>query len=303
MGAHIGYVRPTIAFDGFTRLVNALVGHARPSISLTGYAPPEFDFTAVYPPVNTVAPVASGTPDVGQTLSCTTGTWDNSPTSYSYQWRRDAVNIAGATSNTYTLVEADAETDVDCVVTATNLNSSVNADSNDITVNPIVNDLTDRISIQWTSGTGTWVGIEALALVTTGGDNLFADLTFVTSGPGKTFSDISAGQYITDTTYAQSYTRAFNTWSGVNPHWNGNGHVLTVFMKFSSPVSKSDLASLQIVDRRPDLYSLPIPVIKDQDGNVIPITSYPANATDFNGDATIDGVTSGEPELFKWSLQ
>lgn len=85
-------------------------------------------------PENSVAPVASGTNEVGETLSVTNGTWSNSPTGYTYQWRRDASNISGATSNTYTLVSADAETDVDCVVTASNAGGSNSADSNDITI-------------------------------------------------------------------------------------------------------------------------------------------------------------------------
>lgn len=42
------------------------------------------------PPVNTVAPAVTGTAQVGQTLSCTTGTWDNSPSGYTYQWQRRA---------------------------------------------------------------------------------------------------------------------------------------------------------------------------------------------------------------------
>jgi|14BtaG_2_1085337.scaffolds.fasta_scaffold03059_5 hypothetical protein len=79
------------------------------------------------------APVASGTAQVGQTLSTTDGTWQGIATiTFAYQWRRDAVNISGATSSTYTLVAADYSTDVDCVVTATNSLGSANADSNDI---------------------------------------------------------------------------------------------------------------------------------------------------------------------------
>ncbi|NBT87226.1 MAG: DUF932 domain-containing protein, partial [Flavobacteriaceae bacterium] len=53
-------------------------------------------------PVNTVAPVVSGTAATGETLSCTTGTWINSPTSYAYQWyRNNTTSIGGATSSTY----------------------------------------------------------------------------------------------------------------------------------------------------------------------------------------------------------
>ena len=84
-------------------------------------------------PVNTVAPVISGTAVVGQTLSTTNGTWDNSPTSYSYQWKRGATNI-GTNSSTYTLVQADAgnTSNITCVVTATNAGGSANATSNQI---------------------------------------------------------------------------------------------------------------------------------------------------------------------------
>jgi len=84
-------------------------------------------------PLNLTSPVASGTAQVGQTLSTTDGTWQGIATiTFAYQWRRDAVNISGATSSTYTLVAADYTTDIDCVVTATNSLGSASADSNDI---------------------------------------------------------------------------------------------------------------------------------------------------------------------------
>jgi hypothetical protein len=79
------------------------------------------------------APVASGTAQVGETLSTTNGTWQGVATiTFTYQWRRDAVNISGATSSTYVLVAADYTTDVDCVVTAANALGSANQDTNDI---------------------------------------------------------------------------------------------------------------------------------------------------------------------------
>lgn len=46
-------------------------------------------------PVNTVAPVVSGTALTGQTLSVTNGTWVNTPTSYSYQWQRNNTTKCG----------------------------------------------------------------------------------------------------------------------------------------------------------------------------------------------------------------
>lgn len=73
----------------------------------------------ITPPVNTVAPVLSGNFFVGQTLSCSSGTWSGSP-SYTYQWRNTGVDIVGATSSTYTVQAGDDADLLDCIVTATN---------------------------------------------------------------------------------------------------------------------------------------------------------------------------------------
>jgi hypothetical protein len=92
--------------------------------------------TAVPPaPVNTIAPVISGTMVVGQTLTTTNGTWTNSPTSFTYKWYKGITAIVGATSSTYILVQADAGTTtaIKCEVTAINLGGSTAADSNTLT--------------------------------------------------------------------------------------------------------------------------------------------------------------------------
>jgi hypothetical protein len=39
-------------------------------------------------PANTAAPVISGTPHAGETLSASTGTWTNAPTGFEFRWRR-----------------------------------------------------------------------------------------------------------------------------------------------------------------------------------------------------------------------
>ena len=86
-------------------------------------------------PVNTVAPVISGTPTVGQTLSSTTGTWTGNPApTYTYQWKRNGSNIISATSSTYTLVQADATFAITCAVTGTNVVGQAEATSNSLTV-------------------------------------------------------------------------------------------------------------------------------------------------------------------------
>lgn len=68
-------------------------------------------------PVNSAAPMISGTTTVGQTLTASAGTWSNSPT-LSYQWRRDGSAIAGATGSTYDLVAADQGATISVTETA-----------------------------------------------------------------------------------------------------------------------------------------------------------------------------------------
>jgi hypothetical protein len=84
-------------------------------------------------PVNVSAPVVSGTASVGSVLTTTNGTWDNEPTSYTYQWKRNGSNILSATANTYTVVAADVSQSITCTVTATNDAGSASATSNTIT--------------------------------------------------------------------------------------------------------------------------------------------------------------------------
>ena len=70
---------------------------------------------ANYAPANTAPPVVSGSAQVGQTLTGTTGTWTYQTTpTYSFQWQRCDVNgntcsaIVGATATTYVVQAADS---------------------------------------------------------------------------------------------------------------------------------------------------------------------------------------------------
>lgn len=83
-------------------------------------------------PVNTVAPVVSGSTIEGQTLSVSNGTWTNSPTGYTYQWKRDGVVVVGATASTYLLGSGDVGSLISCAVTASNGSGSNTAPSNSI---------------------------------------------------------------------------------------------------------------------------------------------------------------------------
>jgi hypothetical protein len=93
-------------------------------------------------PVNTTAPVIhsrlapawgfetwtpeSGTLSVDDTeLSAGVGYWSGYPApTYTYQWKRDAVNISGETNAIYNRVAADADSDLTCEITATNASGS-----------------------------------------------------------------------------------------------------------------------------------------------------------------------------------
>lgn len=79
-------------------------------------------------PENTILPEITGTTESGETLTVDDGTWTGDATiTYTYQWLRDGVAIAGETSDTYDAVEDDEGSLIGCIVTATNLAGSVQA--------------------------------------------------------------------------------------------------------------------------------------------------------------------------------
>ena len=73
-------------------------------------------------PANTVLPVISDTtPQVGNALTVTTGTWTGAATiTYTYQWYRGTAKIAGATTNAYTVVADDLTSTLKVRVRASN---------------------------------------------------------------------------------------------------------------------------------------------------------------------------------------
>lgn len=81
-------------------------------------------------PVNVTLPAIGGGPLVGQTVTVSNGIWTGTPApTYTYQWQRGGVDIAGATSSSYTLVGADGGELITCEVTATNTQGSAVAET------------------------------------------------------------------------------------------------------------------------------------------------------------------------------
>ena len=92
--------------------------------------------TTPTPPVNTSPPTITGTPQDGQTLSASTGSWSGTqPITYGYQWQRcdsggaNCAPITGATGPTYTATSADVGRTLRVVVTGTNSAGSASATS------------------------------------------------------------------------------------------------------------------------------------------------------------------------------
>jgi hypothetical protein len=75
-------------------------------------------------PANSSLPTISGTAQVGQTLTATTGTWTHNPTSFTYQWNRGGTPIGGATASIYIPVATDVGNTLTVSVVATNSGGS-----------------------------------------------------------------------------------------------------------------------------------------------------------------------------------
>lgn len=132
--------------------------------------------SAAIAPSNTALPVISGTAEVGQTLSSSTGTWNGSPTpTFTFQWRRcdsagaNCTGISGATNSTYAVAFADADKTLRVNVTGTNVGGSATATSVQTTVvlSPPVNTTpptiagTAQTGQTLTASPGTWAGTPA----------------------------------------------------------------------------------------------------------------------------------------------
>jgi hypothetical protein len=125
----------TYGFQGiFWLQYSSLTGGVMGNASLSDYTTSIASFTptitasgnsvATLPtvPTNSVLPAITGTTTHGNTLTCSTGTWTQSPTSYSYQWVSGVgyVGAAGVGQNTYVLQVSDEGNKMKCIVTASN---------------------------------------------------------------------------------------------------------------------------------------------------------------------------------------
>jgi hypothetical protein len=81
-------------------------------------------------PRNVIAPTIAGVGSLEAQLTCEHGIWEGAPPpAFTYQWYRDNSPIAGATGSTYIVEAADQGHLLVCVVTATNAEGRIEAES------------------------------------------------------------------------------------------------------------------------------------------------------------------------------
>jgi hypothetical protein len=85
-------------------------------------------------PANTAVPAVAGTPAVGQVLTCSQGSWVDSPTSLTYHWLRNGVAIPNQTATTYKVQNVDSGEGVSCEVAASNAAGTSTSISSTLTI-------------------------------------------------------------------------------------------------------------------------------------------------------------------------
>ncbi len=130
---------------------------------------------SVITPVNTTRPVVSGTAALGQTLTCSHGTWESFPAGYTYKWLREGTKIPGVFSSAYAVQVADETHSISCEVTASNSagpsapEPSANSESIPLVPSLPVNTLAPEVAVRGggaavvakvlACSNGTWTGI------------------------------------------------------------------------------------------------------------------------------------------------
>jgi alpha-tubulin suppressor-like RCC1 family protein len=173
-------------------------------------------------PASVSVPVISGTAEDGETLTSTTGTWNNDPYSFTFQWQRGTSNIGGATSSTYAIQVADVGSTLRCVVTATNAIGATPATS----ANTAVVTVTGKKLYGWGSGSQFSFGVGSVnrsSPVFVGGsgwENLaaarFGGLCTKTDGTLWTWGNGTYGQ----TGLGNTATRSVPTQIGTLTNWS-----------------------------------------------------------------------------------
>lgn len=124
-------------------------------------------------PFNTAPPTTTRAAAIGDTVTCSPGTWAGVPApSFTYSWLRDGYLIAGGDGPVYTLIPADLGTDISCLVNANNAAGFRAVASASFTVAAVIPSIATAPKLTGTSKLGTtlacdggqWDGVPAPTL-------------------------------------------------------------------------------------------------------------------------------------------
>ena len=247
---------------------------------------------ATSPPVNTVAPVVSGTASFGSTLSTTNGTWTGTATiTFTYQWQRAGSNIGSATNSTYTLVAADVGNAIRCVVTGTNGVGNSSANSN--ATSTVVAVAPGAPTIGSATATGATTATVAFTAPASNGGATITTYT-ATSSPGNitgTLSQAGSGTInMTGLTASTSYTF---TVTATNSIGTGNASAASNSITTSSPATVPGaprFTAASVYNSTSILVSFVYP--SSNGGSTI--TSYTATSSPGNITGTVNQSDSGQ---------
>jgi len=192
---------------------------------------------ATNPPANTVAPAVTPTSNIfaNTLLTCTTGTWTNTPLSYSYSWYADGNLVQSGSGNTYTPT-GQAGKVIYCEVGATNADGTGSANSNSVSVaaiplNSVLPVITAadplRTGMTITCSTGTWSGSPS-------------GYTYQWYADGVLIGSATANSYVTIAAHiGKYYTCAVNASNG-----SGSGTAVTTLPTTRLLFSVTDEPSL-----------------------------------------------------------
>ena len=127
--------QPTMADVGTTRTLTVeaedAAGNVQTSTRDVKVVAPAATVESPLPVAN---PTMTGTPVVGETLTCNNGGFLNAPDSYTFEWLSNGMPIVGATGASYIPVMGDVGTQIACRITAVNSAGDADATSDSRTV-------------------------------------------------------------------------------------------------------------------------------------------------------------------------
>ena len=182
--------------------------------------------------LNTAIPTISGVARVTETLTATSGTWLNSPGSYTYRWEESSDNalwdsISGATSSTFSLTASQAGKYIRVqvkgikTISATDYSEVVYSSATTVVTGLVItNTLAPVLSGSWTVGTaistssGTWSasGTYAYKWQRSTDASSWSDISGATSSSYTLTSDDS-GKYVRSVVTINSTTGAGTAYS------------------------------------------------------------------------------------------